>query len=238
MTKKNTGRKGRFRGTLRAVQMAVLHDLHPGQHWDAHRLAYHMDRETYRGPHGQQWVGAVGRALNTLAKEGVVQRGAHRGEFVIPEPREDKASERTDRKSLRDNSNTQKKMRKIARLEEGQIYIDFEFDWELVDLVKSIPGRQFIKGGKYWTAPLSIYALETLQGAGFQLDENLLEYMDSTEDSDSDSDSGSDSDRLAIGDMLEVVGFFEDGAVMLRDEDGVLMDADMYDWEKVREGQE
>lgn len=43
---------------------------------------------------------------------------------------------------------------------------------------------------------------------------------------------------LSVGDVLEVVGFFRDGSVMLRDEDGILMDADMYDWEKVREDQE
>lgn len=67
-------------------------------------------------------------------------------------------------------------MKKAYLAEGGIIEIKFDFDWETLGLVKSIPGRRFQNGGeKYWTCPLSQGALLTLREAGFILDDGLNE---------------------------------------------------------------
>jgi len=61
------------------------------------------------------------------------------------------------------------------------IKIEFPFDQEILTKVKLIPGRRFHNEGynaKYWTAPLSVEAVETLQELEFDLDPKLLEYLD------------------------------------------------------------
>ncbi len=60
---------------------------------------------------------------------------------------------------------------KRATIVDDVIRIDFPFDWDTVELVKSIPGRRFVNNSypKYWTAPISIDAAETLKKAGFEL---------------------------------------------------------------------
>jgi SWI/SNF-related matrix-associated actin-dependent regulator of chromatin subfamily A-like protein 1 len=61
------------------------------------------------------------------------------------------------------------------------IKIEFPFDQEILTKVKLIPGRRFHNEGynaKYWTAPISVEAVETLQELEFDLDPKLLEYLD------------------------------------------------------------
>jgi SNF2 family DNA or RNA helicase len=61
------------------------------------------------------------------------------------------------------------------------IKIEFPFDPETLNKVKLIPGRRFHNEGynaKYWTAPLSVDAVEQLQKLGFQMDPTLIEYLE------------------------------------------------------------
>jgi len=64
-------------------------------------------------------------------------------------------------------------------IEENLIRIQFPFDYNTVDVVKSIPGRRFNnKQEKYWTAPPSADAIEILQKDGFVLDPELLSLLE------------------------------------------------------------
>jgi len=55
------------------------------------------------------------------------------------------------------------------------IEIRFTFDWDTLSVVQTIPGRKFKNDyyGKYWVAPLSTEAVETLRGAGFSFGDSL-----------------------------------------------------------------
>lgn len=73
------------------------------------------------------------------------------------------------------------------------IKIEFPFDPETLNKVKLIPGRRFHNEGynaKYWTAPLSVDAVEQLQGLGFQMDPTLIEYLEKS--------------KIHVGDMPEI----------------------------------
>ena len=80
----------------------------------------------------------------------------------------------------------QKKQAKLLNLKKSgkpAIKITFPFNRDTLNKVKTIPGRKFHnKGGynKYWTAPKSVEAVEKLKEYGFDLDEDLLDYLDSS----------------------------------------------------------
>jgi SNF2 family DNA or RNA helicase len=68
---------------------------------------------------------------------------------------------------------------KIATLvNDDTIEIRFSFSYEILELVKSLPGRKFKDNGhsKYWTCPLSIDSVEILKNAGFELCPTLQEF--------------------------------------------------------------
>jgi len=69
---------------------------------------------------------------------------------------------------------------KKAILAEDVIEIRFDFDWDILKIIKSIPGRKFCdtKKGKYWTCPVSIDGINTLSNNGFQLDISLQKKLD------------------------------------------------------------
>lgn len=76
---------------------------------------------------------------------------------------------------------TSKPPRRTAILVNGHtIRIQFPFNWDVLNAVKAIPGRKFHSNkttAKYWTAPLSIDAVETLKKSGFELDASLLTFL-------------------------------------------------------------
>ncbi len=58
------------------------------------------------------------------------------------------------------------------------IKITFPFDREVLDQVKSLPGRRFHnEAEKYWTCPLSIDAVNSLKDWGFELDQKLEDFL-------------------------------------------------------------
>jgi len=63
---------------------------------------------------------------------------------------------------------------KIAKLvNPNTIQIRFTFDWNTLQVVKSIPGRRFHNDGKYWTCPVTPEALRILEQNGFEIDEQI-----------------------------------------------------------------
>lgn len=60
---------------------------------------------------------------------------------------------------------------------ENVIKITFPYSNSDLHIVKGLPGRKWNVEGKFWTAPLSIEAVETLREAGFILSDNLVEYI-------------------------------------------------------------
>lgn len=70
------------------------------------------------------------------------------------------------------------KHKKVSFVDEQTIKIEFDFDREILAIVKEIPGRRFYdKGTKYWTAPLLPANLKTLIKADFSIDEKLIPYI-------------------------------------------------------------
>lgn len=65
---------------------------------------------------------------------------------------------------------------KEAKCVGDKISIKFSFDWDVLNVVKSIPGRKFQPTEKYWEAPLSKEAIEILLENGFELDKELEDF--------------------------------------------------------------
>jgi SWI/SNF-related matrix-associated actin-dependent regulator 1 of chromatin subfamily A len=72
---------------------------------------------------------------------------------------------------------------KKASLAGERIKIQFPFAHETLAIVKSIPGRKFHGDGfpKFWSAPLSVEAVRTLQENGFELEEALNSFLSRAE---------------------------------------------------------
>ncbi len=74
-----------------------------------------------------------------------------------------------------------KKAEQVTYAKSGDlgIKIEFPFNQQTVMDIKTLPGRKYhIEGSKkYWTCPLSMEAIEKLNGWGFQLDERLQAYL-------------------------------------------------------------
>lgn len=59
------------------------------------------------------------------------------------------------------------------------IKIEFPFNRDVINQVKTIPGRKYHKGvTKFWSAPPSVQAVDTLEKLDFTLDPYLIEFRD------------------------------------------------------------
>jgi len=70
------------------------------------------------------------------------------------------------------------KMKKAWLVEDKDlIEIWFDFDYDLLNAVREIPGREFKNNrrGKYWICPVSEDAVKILKNAGFRLDKKLVD---------------------------------------------------------------
>ena len=65
--------------------------------------------------------------------------------------------------------------REVAR-DGDRLFIRFEYDRRLVDLVKGLPDRKWHPGERYWTVPAQhvVAVVELLKSEGFQFDEETL----------------------------------------------------------------
>ncbi len=75
-----------------------------------------------------------------------------------------------------DQKETQEKVQKnqrVATLDGEKIIIRFPYDANDVKLVKTISGRTYDPNKKIWSCPVSPEAIEVLEKAGFEIDENL-----------------------------------------------------------------
>lgn len=63
------------------------------------------------------------------------------------------------------------------------IMLQFDFNRALVDEVKTIPGRRFHNNGpkpadKFWTVPLSLETVQSLQEMAFDIDQRILDWVE------------------------------------------------------------
>ncbi len=63
---------------------------------------------------------------------------------------------------------------KRAVLVDGKIQVVFPFDWALVEIVKTLPGRKFNPEKKVWNCPISTEAVAILVKNGFHVAEEIL----------------------------------------------------------------
>jgi SWI/SNF-related matrix-associated actin-dependent regulator 1 of chromatin subfamily A len=69
----------------------------------------------------------------------------------------------------------QQEQKKTVRFAGGLLNIEFPYNEETVNKIKTIPGRRFDKVNKRWVAPASYEAMEFLQEIGFEFDKVLQE---------------------------------------------------------------
>jgi len=71
----------------------------------------------------------------------------------------------------------------LAANDKGQrvIKISFPYNIDILDKVRSIPGRQYHKEVKKWSAPITPSAVEKLMAWGFQMDPRLLTYLQNSQ---------------------------------------------------------
>lgn len=74
-----------------------------------------------------------------------------------------------------------KKATRIIHDESDRIKIEFTFDRDILDAVKTIQGRRYYNNGehKYWLSPLTLDAIKVLQDNGFSLDSLLTDFLQS-----------------------------------------------------------
>jgi len=65
----------------------------------------------------------------------------------------------------------------IGNSQQPKIKVTFPFSYDDLDKVRTLPARQYHSDGKFWSCPLSIDAVEMLQDWGFQIDTQLLSFL-------------------------------------------------------------
>ncbi|HSH51456.1 MAG TPA: DEAD/DEAH box helicase [Bacteroidales bacterium] len=111
------------------------------------------------------------------------------------------------------------KKAELVKMKSGKdgIKITFDFNRETLGNVKTLPGRKFHNtGGRYWTCPLSIEAIEALQYWGFKLCANLREYLRRTKISSEDIDT----DIKIPGLKMELFPFQKEGVAFIEAKNG------------------
>lgn len=82
---------------------------------------------------------------------------------------------------LRPTKTKQTRAATLVRYQDGKpaIKITFPFNHDDLKHIKSLAGRRFHNEGreKYWTCPLSLETVESLRAWGFELDEQLQEFL-------------------------------------------------------------
>lgn len=61
----------------------------------------------------------------------------------------------------------------VKKIDDKTMEIRFKFDSELLQLIKSLPGRRFHPDKKYWTATITMDSINKLKDAGFVIDAEL-----------------------------------------------------------------
>ena len=75
-----------------------------------------------------------------------------------------------------------RQMNVVKKLDNETMEIRFKFDSELLQLVKSLPGRRFHPDKKYWTASITVDSIKKLEDAGFIIDTELEELLHQAEE--------------------------------------------------------
>ena len=75
------------------------------------------------------------------------------------------------------------KQAKLAKNEKGEylIKITFAYDLDTLVQVRSLPGRKYYPDWHYWSTPLHIEIINTLEKWGFEIDANLKAYIEQVE---------------------------------------------------------
>ena len=79
-------------------------------------------------------------------------------------------------------SRRKQESKKLISLLGEQIKIEFPFDRDLMDQVKSISGRRWNQAEKFWSCPLRDYNINDLLAMGFQMDQSLSYWYASKSD--------------------------------------------------------
>lgn len=61
---------------------------------------------------------------------------------------------------------------------QDKIQIRFPFNNEDLNKIRSLPGRRYNPDGKYWTCPVGVDSIESLEKWGFELDEELRQILE------------------------------------------------------------
>lgn len=78
--------------------------------------------------------------------------------------------------------NVVKQMNTVKKVDDRTMEIRYKFDPELLQLVKSLPGRRFHPDKKYWTATITADSINKLKDAGFVIDAELEKLLHQAEE--------------------------------------------------------
>ncbi len=76
----------------------------------------------------------------------------------------------------------EKIMNTVKKVDDRTMEIRYKFNQELLQLVKSLPGRRFHPDKKYWTAAITKDSIQKLKDVGFIIDAELEELLQQAEE--------------------------------------------------------
>lgn len=112
-----------------------------------------------------------------------------------------------------------------ARIWKGLITIQFPFNQDTLNKVKSLDGRRYIPDGKYWTCPIKIESITALEGWGFVLDEEMKTTLLSKQTKDTEKKMDAHARALSIdfdnlGLKKTLFPFQKEGVVFMEEKGG------------------
>jgi len=109
-----------------------------------------------------------------------------------------------------------KKVNKAIYIEGDLIKLTFKFSFDLLDKVRSLPGRKYYSQEKYWTVPIYPKTIHLLKEWGFELDERIREVLENRK-----------RDKLKISRFKgELYPFQKDGVAFVEANNGKALIAD------------
>jgi len=115
-----------------------------------------------------------------------------------------------------------KQMNVVKKVDDKTMEIRFKFDQELLQLIKSLPGRRFHPDKKYWTATITTDSINKLKDAGFVIDAELEKLLHQAEEQAEEMKKGIEVPEL----KKQLFPFQKQGVAFIEKRDGRALIAD------------
>src|SRR5690606_13440897 len=110
----------------------------------------------------------------------------------------------------------QPQMNVVKKVDDRTMEIRYKFDPELLQLIKSLPGRRFHPDKKYWTAAITADSINKLKNAGFVIDAELEKLLHQAEEQAEEMEKGIEVPGL----KKQLFPFQKQGVAFIEKRDG------------------